>query len=86
VVSPLAISLLAPVVIVLVAVVLVFAGRRKLRCPNCGNVFSAPSMDNKNSGLGLTLPFMGKVKCPKCGESRPRRDYQKPDAPSPAAT
>jgi len=77
-----------PLGIVVVAVVLVgLAGRGKmLKCPDCGTVFAAPSVDAKRSGMGWTLPYMGSVKCPKCGESRSRRDYQKappqPQAPT----
>lgn len=64
--------------IVFSLVVIMLAGRgRKLRCPDCGAVFNAPAMDSKRSGVGWTLPYMGTVKCPKCGEARGRRDYQK---------
>ena len=79
---------LVPIVILVVAVVLVsLAGRgRQLKCPDCGNVFTAPAMDVKMSGLGWTLPHMGNVKCPKCGQSRSRRDYQKAPAAPKAAT
>jgi hypothetical protein len=75
----LALTALVPLIIVIVAIVAVaLAGRGKmLKCPDCGTVFAAPAMDNKRSGMGWTLPHMGKVKCPKCGEARPRRDYQK---------
>lgn len=63
--------------IVFSAVVIFLAGRtRWLKCPSCGNVFKAPSVDNRRPATGWTLPYMGTVKCPKCGESRPRRDYQ----------
>jgi predicted RNA-binding Zn-ribbon protein involved in translation (DUF1610 family) len=64
--------------------IVAFAGRgKKLKCPNCGTVFPAPLMDNKFSGLGWTFPYMGRIKCPKCGESRSRRDYQKVPASQP---
>jgi len=70
---------LAIILIALAAVAL--AGRgKKLKCPDCGTVFAPPAMDLKRSGMGWTLPYMGTVKCPKCGESRSRRDYQKPPA------
>ncbi len=77
-----------PIVIVVVAVVFVaLAGRGKsLKCPDCGTVFSAPAMDTKRSGTGWTLPYMGNVKCPKCGEARSRRDYQKAPPASPTST
>ncbi len=79
---------LVPIVILVVAVVLLsIAGRRRqLKCPDCGTVFAAPAMDVKRSGLGWTLPFMGNVKCPKCGQSRSRRDYQKAPAAPKTAT
>jgi uncharacterized C2H2 Zn-finger protein len=75
----LALTTLVPLVIVVVAFVAVaLAGRAKmLKCPDCGTVFAAPAMDLKRSGLGWTIPYLGVVKCPKCGESRSRRDYQK---------
>jgi uncharacterized C2H2 Zn-finger protein len=82
-VGPLVIGVVLIVAIVAVAL----AGRgRKLKCPDCGTVFEAPSMDLKRSGVGWTIPHMGVVKCPKCGESRSRRDYQKPPAEAKAPT
>ncbi|MDR0461040.1 MAG: hypothetical protein LBH62_06385 [Nitrososphaerota archaeon] len=69
--------------IVIFAIVVAFAvsallGRGKqLRCPDCEHVFKAPAMEEKWSGLGLTLPYMGVIKCPKCGNKRSRRDYNK---------
>ncbi len=85
--SSLAVALV-PLAMVVVAIVLVaLSGRgKKLKCPDCGTVFGAPMMDNKRSGMGWTLPHMGAVKCPKCGESRPRRDYQRIEANPPTAT
>ncbi len=82
------IAVVVPTLVIVVAVVLVgLAGRnKKLKCPECGTVFSAPAMDNKRSGLGWTLPYMGSVKCPKCGEGRPRRDYRKAEASPPTVT
>ncbi len=72
------IDFLPLVLIVFSAVIIMLSGRnRKLRCPDCETVFNAPAMDNKRSGMGWTLPYMGAVKCPKCGETRGRRDYQK---------
>ncbi|MEM0121517.1 MAG: hypothetical protein QW688_08785 [Thermoprotei archaeon] len=68
--------------IVVLVLVVVFLGSsyilsrgRRLKCPECGNVFRAPMFDEKISGLGLTFPYMGRVKCPKCGVKRGRRDY-----------
>jgi len=65
------------VVVVAIAAVALAGRGKKLKCPDCGTVFAAPAMDTKRSGMGWTIPFMGYVKCPECGESRSRRDYQK---------
>jgi hypothetical protein len=75
----LALTTVVPLGIVIVAVVLVaLAGRGKLlKYPDCGTVFAPPAVDAKRSGMGWTLPYTGSVKCPKCGEKRSRRDYQK---------
>jgi predicted RNA-binding Zn-ribbon protein involved in translation (DUF1610 family) len=71
------VNFLPLVAFALVAVLIMLAGRTKmLRCPECGNAFAAPTLDNKSSGSGRTLPYLGKVKCPKCGQSRGRRGYQ----------
>jgi uncharacterized C2H2 Zn-finger protein len=77
-----------PLILIFVAAVIVaFAGRGKmLKCPECGNVFVPPYMDMKRSGIGWTLPYLGKVKCPKCGQSRSRRDYKKGPPISQAST
>ncbi len=81
------ISLVAVAIVVVAIVAVALAGRgRRLKCPDCGTVFAAPAMDTKRSGLGWTLPYMGNVKCPKCGESRSRRDYQKAPAETQAPT
>jgi uncharacterized C2H2 Zn-finger protein len=65
------------ILIVFAAVMIMLAGRKKmLKCPECGNVFAAPAFDNKRSGLGSTLPYLGQLKCPKCGQGRGRRDYK----------
>lgn len=65
------------ILIVFAAVMIMLAGRKKmLECPECGNVFAAPALDNKRSGSGRTLPYLGQLKCPKCGRSRGRRDYK----------
>jgi uncharacterized C2H2 Zn-finger protein len=71
------IDFLPLLLIVFAAAVIMLAGRKKmLRCPECGNVFAAPAFDNRRSGLGWTLPYLGQLKCPKCGQSRGRRDYK----------
>lgn len=68
-------------VVVIVAVVVVVAvisrrGGKSLKCPDCGEVFRAPAMDEKLGGMGWTLPYTGRVACPKCGARRSRRDYE----------
>ena len=72
--------ILLPVVALIfaVAVVAVFNRRsgKSLKCPDCGEVFKAPAMDEKLSGLGWTFPYMGRVACPKCGARRSRGDYE----------
>ena len=79
-----AIIVLVPIAIIaIVFVVSMLAVRGKtLKCPDCGTIFKAPMVDNKRSGLGWTFPYTGLVKCPKCGQSRGRRDYLKPTAPT----
>ena len=76
--APIAIA----VVLVLVFLVPVLLNRGKwLKCPDCGEVFKAPAMDQRYTGIGLSPPGLGRVKCPKCGELRSRRDYQKAQSP-----
>jgi uncharacterized C2H2 Zn-finger protein len=71
------------IVILFVALALLTRGK-ELKCPDCGTVFKAPAMDEKRSGLGWTIPYLGYVKCPKCGERRSRSDYQKVASPAPS--
>jgi hypothetical protein len=81
------IDFLPLVLIVFAAVVVMLAGRGKmLICPNCGNVFPPPYMDLKRHGIGWTFPRLGVVKCPKCGQTRPRKDYLKGPPISQATT
>jgi uncharacterized C2H2 Zn-finger protein len=81
-------AVLGIVAIVVIAFVLMGLSTRgkKLKCPDCDTVFPAPAMDLKRSGLGWTFPFTGVVKCPKCGQMRGRRDYQKAPANTPPST
>lgn len=81
---PEVIFVIVPIAIVaIVGLVFTLAVRGKqLKCPDCGTVFSAPAVDNKISGLGWTFPYTGRVKYPKCGQSRSRRDYSKPTVPT----
>jgi len=50
---------------------------KQLRCPDCENTFNAPILEQKTLGFGWTLPYMGTIRCPKCGKNRSRRDYTK---------
>ena len=80
--------ILVPVAIVAIvfAVSMLAVRGRQLRCPDCGTVFKAPMMDDKRSGLGWTFPYTGLIKCPKCGETRGRRDYRTVKAGLPNST
>jgi uncharacterized C2H2 Zn-finger protein len=81
------IGLVSLVIVIVALLAVALAGRgRRLKCPDCGTVFAAPAMDTKRTGMGWTFPYMGRVKCPKCGESRSRRDYQKTPPDSQTAT
>lgn len=70
--------LISLAVIVVIAFALSLRGRGAwLKCPECGEIFRAPTMDEKNIGIGWTFSGTGVVRCPKCGTKRPRRDYEK---------
>lgn len=72
------VAVIVPVAVVLFFLVpVLFTRGRWLKCPDCGEVFKAPTMDQKSSGLGFNPPGLGKVQCPKCGQRRGRRDYLK---------
>jgi uncharacterized C2H2 Zn-finger protein len=65
---------------VAVAITLVAARLKSgkyLKCPDCGHIFNAPVMDEKLSGFGYTVSYMGLLKCPNCNIKRLRRDYDK---------
>jgi uncharacterized C2H2 Zn-finger protein len=74
-----ALELLIPIAIIVVVfgVLALMTRGKMLKCPDCGTVFASPAVDQKRSGLGWTFPYAGVVKCPKCGQTRSRRDYQK---------
>jgi len=73
-------------VIVIAAILVVFGGTKRLKCPHCGTVFDSPFLDTNKAGTGWTLPRLGTIKCPKCGESRARRGYPKAPADAPPST
>jgi ssDNA-binding Zn-finger/Zn-ribbon topoisomerase 1 len=74
------IAIVTILVLVLIVVIAVLLNRGKhLKCPDCEHIFNAPVMEEKISGLGWTFPYAGRIKCPKCGKSRSRRDYDKPE-------
>ena len=57
-VSPLVygvLAMLATLVVVFLVPVL-YARGKWLKCPDCGEVFKAPAMDQRASGLGLSPP------------------------------
>jgi predicted RNA-binding Zn-ribbon protein involved in translation (DUF1610 family) len=75
--------IIVTVIIVILVLIIVLAAvlnrGKQLKCPDCEHVFNAPIMEEKISGLGWTFPYAGRIKCPKCGKSRSRRDYNKPE-------
>ena len=79
-------GVIAPVALVLVFLIPVLVSRGKwLKCPDCGEAFKAPLVDQRYTGIGVSPPGLGRVKCPKCGQLRSRRDYQKVPAPAQSA-
>jgi rubredoxin len=36
-------------------------------CPQCEAEFNKPLFESKRYGIGIALPGMGALKCPKCG-------------------
>gem|GEM_PF-850695 len=75
-------TIIIPIVVLLIIVIPIVVGvllsrGKQLKCPDCGCVFNTPIMDKKTMGFGLTFPYLGIVKCPKCGIKRSRCDYDK---------
>jgi len=80
-------EILVPLVVVAaIAVPPLLARGKRLKCPNCGTVFSVPIMDEKRHGFGLNFAYTGKITCPNCGQRRSRRDYQKESVASQTLT
>jgi uncharacterized C2H2 Zn-finger protein len=65
------------IIVVIIAIGVLLNRGKQLKCPDCDYVFNAPVMEQKITGLGLTFPYMGTIKCPKCNVKRSRRDYNK---------
>ena len=77
------VGILVLAVIVIIPVIgLLLSRGKQLKCPDCEYIFNAPIMEEKWSGLGWTFPYMGVIKCHKCGNKRSRRDYSKVEAES----
>jgi hypothetical protein len=77
--------ILVPLIVIIVIVVVIAAAAllnrgKRLKCPQCGQVFKSPLMDQKMFGAGWTLPYLGSVKCPHCGSERSRQEYEKVNA------
>lgn len=73
--------ILVPLIVVAVLVVSIVVAAllnrgKQLKCPKCGQVFKSPLMDDKLIA-GWTLPYMGTVKCPRCGAELSRQEYGK---------
>jgi DNA-directed RNA polymerase subunit RPC12/RpoP len=69
--------LIFAVFVVLVLFSVLASRNTELKCPNCSATFQAPISDQKITDLGFTFPNIGVVACPKCGEKRHRKDYEK---------
>jgi predicted RNA-binding Zn-ribbon protein involved in translation (DUF1610 family) len=85
---PILIYVVLGILVVLVALFLGLAllvRGKWLKCPDCGEVFKAPMVDQRFSGVGLNPPYLGRVKCPKCGQMRSRRSYPIVPRPTSAA-
>ncbi|MDG7007141.1 MAG: hypothetical protein JRN06_02720 [Nitrososphaerota archaeon] len=81
--SLLYVGVIAPIAVILAFLIPILAARGKwLKCPDCGEAFKAPAVDQRRTGIGVSPPGLGSVKCPKCGQLRSRRDYLKVPAPA----
>ncbi|MCL2643064.1 MAG: hypothetical protein FWD52_06105 [Candidatus Bathyarchaeota archaeon] len=67
---------------VIVVVGVLLSRSKQLKCPDCEQVFNAPIMEEKLLGFGWTFPYTGTIRCPKCGNKRSRRDYNKVERPT----
>jgi DNA-directed RNA polymerase subunit RPC12/RpoP len=72
------IPLIIVAIVILVPVIVALLNRgKKLKCPDCGHVFKAPFMDEKSFGIGWTFPYVGRIKCSRCGASHSRKTFSK---------
>ncbi|MDR2707621.1 MAG: hypothetical protein LBB87_02585 [Nitrososphaerota archaeon] len=65
------------IIATLIAIGVILSHGKQLKCPDCERIFNAPIMEEKYTGFGWTLPYMGNITCPKCGNKRSRRDFNK---------
>ena len=68
-------AIVAALPIVILIVLALREQGKKLKFPSCGQIFNAASTDRKFLNLGLTFPYFGEVKCPRCGVKRLRKSY-----------
>jgi len=64
-------------IVAIICVAALLSRGKQLNVQRCNHVFNAPVMDEKLIGYGWNFPYTGKVKCPKCGNKRSRRSYNK---------
>lgn len=74
---PYIITALVLIIVIVFSIGALLSRGKQLKCPDCEYIFNAPNLEEKWTGLGWTLPYMGVIRCPECGKKRSRRDYNK---------